>query len=262
MVKESDKENKEMRCISWNVNGLRACMKKGFSDFFSDIDADIFAIQETKMQPDQMSEDMHFDGYYEYMNSAERKGYAGTLVYTKEEPLSVSYEISGDTTKEGRVITLEYDNFYFVCAYVPNSKEELARLGYRIEWEGYLRKHLKKLNKKKPVIYTGDFNVAHEEIDLRHPSNNHHNAGFTDEEREAFGKLLKAGFTDSFRYMYPEEEKYSWWSYRFNARKNNAGWRIDYFVVSDSIKDDIKDAYIFNEIEGSDHCPIGLDIEI
>lgn len=250
-----------MKCISWNVNGLRACMKKGFADFFREIDADIFAIQETKMQVDQMSEDMHFDGYYEYMNSAERKGYSGTLVYTKKEPLSVIYEIDGDTSKEGRVITLEYDEFYFVCAYVPNSKEELLRLPYRVEWEGLLRKHIKKLNKKKPVIYTGDFNVAHEEIDLKNPNSNHHNPGFTDEERAEFSKLLETGFTDTFRYLHPDEVKYSWFSYRFHAREKGIGWRIDYFVTSKELDKKLKKAEIYNDVYGSDHCPIGLEID-
>ena len=251
-----------MKCISWNVNGLRACMKKGFADFFSDIDADIFAIQETKMQEDQLEDAMRFDGYHMYMHSAERKGYSGTLVYTKEEPLSATYDIKGDECKEGRVITLEYEKFYFVCAYVPNSKDGLLRLDFRCEWEDLLRKHLTSLNKKKPVIYTGDLNVAHEEIDLKNPSSNHHNPGFTDEEREKMTKLLASGFVDTFRYIYPEEVKYSWWSYRFHAREKGIGWRIDYFLTSETIKDKVKDAFIYDDIYGSDHCPIGLDIDI
>ena len=262
MAQKSHKGNKEMKCISWNVNGLRACMKKGFSDFFNEVNADIFAIQETKMQEDQLEDAMRFDGYHMYMHSAEKKGYSGTLVYSKEEPISVTYDIDGDTCKEGRVITLEYEKFYFVCAYVPNSKEGLLRLDFRCEWEELLRKHLVKLNKKKPVIYTGDLNVAHEEIDLKNPASNHKNPGFTDEEREKMTKLLKAGFVDTFRYLYPEVVKYSWWSYRFHAREKGIGWRIDYFITSDSIKDKIRDALIFDDIYGSDHCPIGLEIDI
>ncbi|MBQ9327435.1 MAG: exodeoxyribonuclease III [Solobacterium sp.] len=251
-----------MKLVSWNVNGLRACAKKGFPEFFEQMDADIFAIQETKMQEEQLEDALKFDGYYRYMNSAERKGYSGTLVYTKKEPLSVSYDIEGDITREGRVITLEYPEFYFVCAYVPNSKEGLLRLPYRMEWEGYLRAHLKRLDEVKPVIYTGDLNVAHEEIDIKNPSSNHKNAGFSDEEREAFRTLLDCGFTDTFRALYPDTVKYSWWSYRFNARKNNAGWRIDYFVVSNRLFDAVNDSLIYSEIEGSDHCPVALDINV
>ena len=251
-----------MKLISWNVNGLRACMKKGFADFFREQDADIFAIQETKMQPEQMEEAMKFEGRHLYMNSAERKGYSGTLVSTKEEPLSVTYEIEGDTTKEGRVITLEYPDFWFVCAYVPNSKEGLARLPYRMEWEELLKAHLKKLDAVKPVIYTGDLNVAHEEIDIRNPETNHKNAGFSDEEREKMTLLLAAGFRDTFRTLYPEEVKYSWWSYRFKARERNTGWRIDYFLVSERIMGKVTDAAIHTEVLGSDHCPVSLDISL
>lgn len=251
-----------MKLISWNVNGLRACMKKGFAEFFTEQDADIFAIQETKMQPDQMEEAMLFEGYHRYMNSAERKGYSGTLVYTKEEPLSVTYEIEGDTTKEGRVITLEYPDFWFVCAYVPNSKDGLLRLPYRCEWEDLLRAHLKKLDETKPVIYTGDLNVAHEEIDIRNPDTNHKSAGFSDEERAKMTELLAAGFSDTFREKYPDTVKYSWWSYRFNSRAKGIGWRIDYFLVSDRIMNLVNDSMIFDEVSGSDHCPVCLDIKI
>lgn len=251
-----------MKLISWNVNGLRACMKKGFAEFFKEVDADIFAIQETKMQPEQMEEAMMFEGWHRYMNSAERKGYSGTLVYTKQEPLSVSFEIEGDTTKEGRVITLEYPDFWFVCAYVPNSKEGLLRLPYRMEWEDLLRKHLMKLDETKPVIYTGDLNVAHEEIDIRNPASNHMSAGFSDEERAKMTELLNSGFSDTFRTLYPEEVKYSWWSYRFNSRAKGIGWRIDYFLVSDRIMNCVKDSAVLDEITGSDHCPVRLDIQL
>lgn len=251
-----------MKLVSWNVNGLRACMKKGFADFFREADADLFAVQETKMQPDQLEDSMRFDGYHMYMNSAERKGYSGTLVYARREPLSVQYEIEGDVTGEGRVITLEYPEFYFVCAYVPNSKDGLARLPYRMEWEEMLKVHLKKLDAVKPVIYTGDLNVAHEEIDLKNPDSNRRNAGFSDEEREKMSELLASGFTDTFRSLYPEEVKYSWWSYRFRAREKNVGWRIDYFLVSDRIMDRVEEAGIHNEISGSDHCPVSLLISL
>ena len=251
-----------MKLISWNVNGLRACMKKGFPEFFRSADADIFAIQETKMQEAQFEDAMCFEGWHRYMNSAERKGYSGTLVYTKEEPLQVLYDIEGDDTGEGRVISLEFPEFWFVCAYVPNSKEGLARLPFRMEWEECLRNHLMKLDREKPVIYTGDLNVAHEEIDIKNPAANRKNAGFSDEEREAFGRLLDCGFKDTFRTLYPDTVKYSWWSYRFNARKNNAGWRIDYFVVSDRLMENVSDSMIFDEVEGSDHCPVGLIVSI
>ena len=250
-----------MKLISWNVNGLRACMKKGFADFFTAQNADIFALQETKMQEDQLDENMMFEGYHRYMNSAERKGYSGTMVYTRKEPLSVSYEIEGDITKEGRVITLEYEDFWFVCAYVPNSKDGLARLDYRMEWEEMLLAHLNRLNQIKPVVYCGDLNVAHNEIDIKNPSSNRRNAGFTDEERNRFSILLENGYADTFRTLYPETVKYSWWSYRFKARERNAGWRIDYFVVSQRFMDRVKDAMIFDEQTGSDHCPVGLIIE-
>lgn len=250
-----------MKLISWNVNGLRACMKKGFADFFTAQNADIFALQETKMQEDQLDESMMFEGYHRYMNSAERKGYSGTMVYTRKEPLSVSYEIEGDITKEGRVITLEYEDFWFVCAYVPNSKDGLARLDYRMEWEEMLLAHLNRLDQSKPVVYCGDLNVAHNEIDIKNPSSNRRNAGFTDEERNRFSILLENGYADTFRTLYPETVKYSWWSYRFKARERNAGWRIDYFVVSQRFMDRVKDAMIFDEQTGSDHCPVGLIIE-
>ena len=250
-----------MKLISWNVNGLRACMKKGFADFFTAQNADIFALQETKMQEDQLDENMMFEGYHRYMNSAERKGYSGTMVYTRKEPLSVSYEIEGDLTKEGRVITLEYEDFWFVCAYVPNSKDGLARLDYRMEWEEMLLAHLNRLNQSKPVVYCGDLNVAHNEIDIKNPSSNRRNAGFTDEERNRFSILLENGYADTFRTLYPETVKYSWWSYRFKARERNAGWRIDYFVVSQRFMNRVKDAMIFDEQTGSDHCPVGLIIE-
>ena len=250
-----------MKLISWNVNGLRACMKKGFAEFFTAQNADIFALQETKMQEDQLDESMMFEGYHRYMNSAERKGYSGTMVYTRKEPLSVSYEIEGDITKEGRVITLEYEDFWFVCAYVPNSKDGLARLDYRMEWEEMLLAHLNRLNQSKPVVYCGDLNVAHNEIDIKNPSSNRRNAGFTDEERNRFSILLENGYSDTFRTLYPETVKYSWWSYRFKARERNAGWRIDYFVVSQRFMDRVKDAMIFDEQTGSDHCPVGLIIE-
>ena len=250
-----------MKLSSWNVNGLRACMKKGFADFFTVQNADIFALQETKMQEDQLDESMMFEGYHRYMNSAERKGYSGTMVYTRKEPLSVSHEIEGDITKEGRVITLEYEDFWFVCAYVPNSKDGLARLDYRMEWEEMLLAHLNRLNQSKPVVYCGDLNVAHNEIDIKNPSSNRRNAGFTDEERNRFSILLENGYADTFRTLYPETVKYSWWSYRFKARERNAGWRIDYFVVSQRFMDRVKDAMIFDEQTGSDHCPVGLIIE-
>ena len=218
---------------------------------------DIMAFQETKMQEEQFT--FNFDGYLRYMNCAEKKGYSGTMVLTKKKPLSVSYDIKGkDHPKEGRVITLEYEDFYFVCAYVPNSKDGLLRIDYRMHWEDDLRKHLMALDKKKPVIYTGDLNVAHEEIDLKNPDDNHMSAGFSDQERDKFTKLLASGFTDTFRELYPQKVKYSWWSYRTQARQRNAGWRIDYFVVSNRLMKKVKDSIIYDEIEGSDHCPVGL----
>jgi exodeoxyribonuclease-3 len=251
-----------MKLISWNVNGIRACAKKGFDESFAALDADIFAIQESKMQEGQHVLDL--PGYHQYWNYAVKKGYSGTAVFTKQEPVSVSYGIGIEKhDQEGRVITLDMDTFYFVCVYVPNSQNELQRLDYRMEWEDDFRAYLVEKAKEKPVIMCGDLNVAHQEIDLKNPSTNHHNAGFTDEERGKFGELLEAGFTDTFRYKYPDvTDVYSWWSYRFNSRERNTGWRIDYFVVSDALNDKIVDAKIHNEIYGSDHCPIELDIDL
>ncbi len=253
-----------MKLISWNVNGLRAVINKGFQDFFKEINADVFCIQETKMQKDQIDEGIGniFDGYYAYWNSAEKKGYSGTAIFTRKEPMSVHYGIGIDEhDKEGRVITLEFEDFYLVNCYTPNSKRELERLDYRMIWEDAFRAYLLKLDKVKPVILCGDLNVAHQEIDLKNPKTNHRNAGFTDEERGKMTELLSAGFTDSFRYLYPNKENcYSWWSYMFHAREKNAGWRIDYFIVSKSIEGKIKESYIFSEIMGSDHCPVGLEI--
>lgn len=250
-----------MKLLNWNVNGLRAILGKGnLQEFIEKENPDIISFEETKMQPEQLT--YNFEGYHLYMNSAERKGYSGTLVLTKEEPLSVEYDFEGeDHPKEGRVITLEYPDYYYVCAYVPNSKDGLLRLDYRMHWEDDLRKHLMKLDKKKPVIYTGDLNVAHEEIDLKNPDTNHFNAGFSDEERQAFTKLLDCGFKDTFRSLYPEEVKYSWWSYRMKARERGVGWRIDYYVVSDRIMDKVKDSIIYDDVFGSDHCPVGLIVE-
>ena len=251
-----------MKCISWNVNGIRACINKGFNDFFEVIDADIFCIQETKCQPDQI--DLQFEGYTTYLNSAEKKGYSGTAILTKHKPLQVAYGIGiEEHDKEGRVITLEFENFYMVNIYTPNSKRELERLGYRQIWEDEIRKYLLELDSKKPVIMCGDLNVAHEEIDLKNPKTNRGNAGFTDEERAKMTELLQAGFTDTFRHKYPDKtDAYTWWSYMGKAREKNVGWRIDYFIVSDSIKEKIKDAKIYPEVLGSDHCPIELEIEI
>ena len=249
-----------MKLISWNVNGLRALMSKGnLIPFIEAERPDIMAFQETKMQEEQMN--FNFDGYFRYMNSAERKGYSGTMVITKTKPLKVTYGIKEkDDPKEGRVITLEYPDFYFVTAYVPNAKDGLKRIDYRMQFEDDLRKHLLKLDKKKPVIYTGDLNVAHNEIDLKNPDENHFSPGFSDEERGKFSELLDSGFADTFREIYPEEVKYSWWSYRTRARERNVGWRIDYFVVSKRFMKNVKDALIYDQIEGSDHCPIGLII--
>ena len=251
-----------MKLISWNVNGLRAVINKGFMDFFKKADADIFCVQETKMQEGQL--ELILDGYYQYWNSAEKKGYSGTAIFTKEKPLNVSYGLGREEhDKEGRIITLEFENFYFVDCYTPNSKRELERLDYRMVWEDEVRKYLKKLDEVKPVIYCGDLNVAHEEIDLKNPKTNRRNAGFTDEERNKMTELLSAGFTDSFRYLYPEKEnRYSWWSYMGHAREKNVGWRIDYFIVSNSIQEKIKDSIIHSDVMGSDHCPIELQIEI
>ena len=250
-----------MKLISWNVNGLRACITKGFSLFFKSIDADIFCIQETKMQEEQAKE-IEYEGYYKYMNSAEKKGYSGTAIFTKIMPINVSYGIGiEEHDKEGRVITLEFDKFFLVNCYTPNSKRELERLAYRKIWEDEFRNYLIKLDKVKPVILCGDLNVAHKEIDLKNPFTNHHNAGFTDEEREKMTKLLESNFTDTFRYLYPDKkDAYSWWSYMLKSRERNIGWRIDYFIVSNSIRDEIKDAIIHSEVLGSDHCPIELDI--
>ena len=255
-----------MKLVSWNVNGLRAVINKGFVEFFKEIDADIFCIQETKMQEDQIDDNIKeiFKGYNTYWNSAEKKGYSGTAIMTKDKPLNVEYGIGiEEHDKEGRVITLEFDKFYMVNCYTPNSKRELERLDYRMVWEDAFRNYLIELNKKKPVIVCGDLNVAHKEIDLKNPKTNRRNAGFTDEEREKMTELLNAGFTDTFRYLYPDKtDMYTWWSYMFKAREKNAGWRIDYFIVSDSIKDKIKESYIYSEIMGSDHCPVGLDIDV
>lgn len=250
-----------MKFISWNVNGFRACLTKGFEEFFNEQNADFFCIQETKMQPDQA--DFKPEGYYQYWYSAEKKGYSGTAVFTKYEPISVWYGLDIDKhDHEGRAITLEYDNFYLLCVYTPNSKRELARLDYRMEWEDDLREYIKSLDTTKPVIYCGDLNVAHEEIDLKNPKTNHQNAGFSDEERGKFTELLNSGFKDTFRTLYPEKVQYSWWSYMFQARAKNSGWRIDYFVVSDRIMPKVKDSFIFTEVMGSDHCPVGIEIEL
>ena len=274
-----------MKFISWNVNGIRACVKKGFLDFFNEADADIFCIQESKMQKGQL--DLELPGYHQYWNYAVKKGYSGTGIFTKEEPISVSYGLGiEEHDQEGRVITLEFKDYYFITVYTPNSQSELARLSYRMKWEEDFLAYLKKLEetkpvifcgdlkesqpsltqeakpKKKPIIICGDFNVAATELDLKNPKNNVKNAGFTPEEREKFKTLLDSGFTDSYRYLHPDTEKYSWWSYRFKARERNAGWRIDYFLTSDSIKDKIKDAEILTDVMGSDHCPIELDIDI
>ena len=262
MAERSNRKNRALKCINWNVNGLRAIAGKGFADFFQKEKADIFALEEIKMSADQLSAELQFPGYYRYINAAERKGYSGTMIYTREEPLQVLYDIDGDTTKEGRVISLEFPEYWFVAAYVPNAKEGLIRLPFRMEWEDNLRAHLKRLDEKKPVIYTGDLNVAHAEIDLRNPASNHHNAGFSDEERGKFSQLLAAGFKDTYRVLYPEKVEYSWWSYRFHARSKNIGWRIDYFVVSDRLMEDVEDSMIYTQVEGSDHCPIGLRVRL
>lgn len=251
-----------MKLISWNVNGIRACVNKGFKEFFIKENADIFCIQETKCQEGQI--ELEFEGYKSYWNSAEKKGYSGTAIFTKKEPISISYGIGiEEHDHEGRVITLEFDNFYMVNIYTPNSKRELERLNYRCIWEDEIKNYLLELNKIKPVVMCGDLNVAHKEIDLKNPKINRHNAGFTDEEREKMTELLESGFIDSFRYLYPEKlDQYTWWSYMGKAREKNIGWRIDYFIVSDSIKNKIKQASIYPEVFGSDHCPVGLEIEI
>lgn len=250
-----------MKFVSWNVNGLRACLTKGFQDFFKEADADFFCIQETKMQENQ--KDFSFDGYYEYWNDADKKGYSGTLIYTKYQPLNVFYGLPDDSyNDEGRIITLEYKDFYLINTYVPNSKRELLRLDYRQEYEDKVREYYNHLKKKKSVILCGDLNVAHQEIDLKNPKSNTRNAGFTIEERTKFQELLDSGFIDTFRYLYPDVIKYSWWSYMFQARMKNAGWRIDYFVVSDDIKNRIQEAEILTEVLGSDHCPVTLELTI
>lgn len=250
-----------MKFVSWNVNGIRACVQKGFLDFFKEADADIFCIQETKMQEGQLT--LELDGYHQYWNSAVKKGYSGTAIFTKKEPVSVSYGIGiEEHDQEGRVITLEFEDFYFITVYTPNSQSELKRLDYRMKWESDFLSYLKKLEVRKPVVFCGDLNVAHTEIDLKNPKTNRKNAGFTDEERQKFTELLEAGFIDTFRYFYPDKEGiYSWWSYRFKAREKNAGWRIDYFCVSEGLKDRLKGAKILTDVYGSDHCPVILEME-
>ena len=249
-----------MKFVSWNVNGLRAAIGKGFMESFEKLDADIFCLQETKLSEGQL--DIELKGYHQYWNYAEKKGYSGTAVFTKKEPLNVTYGIGiPEHDKEGRVITLEFEDFYFITVYVPNSQRELTRLAYRQEWEEAFLSYILKLEEKKPVIYCGDLNVAHKEIDLKNPSSNHHNAGFTDEERECFSKVLESGYIDTFRYFYPDRKDiYSWWSYMFHARENNAGWRIDYFVASKKLEGRLKGADIHCDIMGSDHCPVELEI--
>ena len=251
-----------MKLISWNVNGIRAAIKKGFLDYFNEQNADIFCLQETNLSAGQL--DLELKGYYQYWNYAEKKGYSGTAIFTKQEPLSVSYGLGiEEHDKEGRVITLEFEKFYMVTVYTPNSKDELLRLDYRMIWEDEFRKYLKNLEKKKPVVVCGDLNVAHKEIDLKNPKTNRRNAGFTDEERGKFTELLDSGFIDTFRYFYPNlEQVYSWWSYRGRARENNAGWRIDYFVVSKGLEKNLVDAEIHTQIEGSDHCPVVLFLDL
>ena len=247
-----------MKFISWNVNGLRACLKKGFLDFCLAEDADVYCLQETKLQPGQAEVDL--PGYHQFWNSADKKGYSGTAIFTKEEPLSVTYDFGEDLHRhEGRVITAEYPDFYLVCCYTPNAQDGLKRIGYRMQWEDDFRAYLLALDEKKPVVLCGDLNVAHEEIDLKNPGPNRGNAGFSDEEREKMTQLLSSGFVDTFRALYPDKTgAYSWWSYRFNARANNAGWRIDYFIVSQRLRDRIAAADIYSEIPGSDHCPVAL----
>ena len=251
-----------MKCISWNVNGLRACLTKGFQEYFDAADADFFCLQETKLQEGQVS--LPLPGYHQFWNYAQKKGYSGTAIFAKEAPLSVTYGLGvEELDTEGRLITLEYPDFYLVTCYTPNAQQGLARIDHRLKWDDAFRAYLLRLDEKKPVIACGDLNVAHQEIDLKNPASNRGNAGFSDEERESFGKLLSAGFTDTFRYRNPEATGvYSWWSYRFNARKNNAGWRIDYFLVSDRIAEKVTDTPIYGEVLGSDHCPVGLEVEI
>lgn len=251
-----------MKAVSWNVNGLRACVGKNFSEVFQSMNADFFCIQETKLQEGQI--DLSFPGYRSYWNYAEKKGYSGTCIFAKEEPLSVTYGLGiPEHDTEGRVITLEYPEYYMITMYTPNSKPDLARLSYRMIWEDEVRKYLSGLKEKKPVILCGDLNVAHEEIDLKNPATNHMSAGFTDEERQKMTELLSAGFTDSYRYLYPDaKDTYSWWSYRFHAREKNIGWRIDYFLLSDDLRDKLTDAKIHDAVPGSDHCPIEVDINL
>ena len=251
-----------MKLISWNVNGIRACVGKGFMDYFKEVDADIFCIQESKMQEGQL--EMEMPGDHQYWNYAEKKGYSGTAIFTKEKPMSVQNGIGVEEhDHEGRVITLEFEHFYMVTVYTPNSQNELARLSYRMTWEDAFLEYLKRLEESKPVIVCGDMNVAHKEIDLKNPKTNRKNAGFTDDEREKFSQLLENGFIDTYRYFYPDVEgMYSWWSYRFKAREKNAGWRIDYFLVSESLKDKLEDAKIHTEVQGSDHCPVELLIKM
>ena len=250
-----------MKLISWNVNGIRACVGKNFMEFFNEVDADIFCLQETKLQENQI--DLQLEGYYQYWNYAKKKGYSGTSIFTQKEPLNVIYGMGiEEHDQEGRLITLEFEDFYMVTVYTPNSQSELKRLNYRMKWEDDFKKYLKELDKKKPVVVCGDLNVAHKEIDLKNPKTNRKNAGFTDEERNKFTELLNAGFIDTFRYFYPTEENiYSWWSYRFKAREKNAGWRIDYFCVSEKMKDRLESAKIHTEVLGSDHCPVELIIK-
>ena len=250
-----------MKFISWNVNGFRSCLGKGFADFFAQADADFFCLQETKMQPGQA--EFTPEGYFQYWYSAEKKGYSGTAVFAKREPLSVSYGLGiPEHDTEGRAITLEYEDFYLVCVYTPNAQRELARLDYRMAWEDALREYLCALDAKKPVIYCGDLNVAHMEIDLKNPKTNHFSAGFSDEEREKFTRLLNSGFADTFRTLYPDKVQYSWWSYMYHAREKNVGWRIDYFVVSSRLMPKVKDSYLLNDVMGSDHCPAGLELDL
>ena len=250
-----------MKLISWNVNGFRACLGKGFEEFFNSVDADIFCIQETKMQPGQA--ELEAAGYHQYWYSAEKKGYSGTAVFTKKEPLSVKYGLGiEEHDKEGRIITLEFEEFYLLCVYTPNSQKELARLSYRMQWEDALRAYIKELDSIKPIVYCGDLNVAHNECDLKNPKTNHFSAGFSDEERGKFTELLESGFNDTFRTLYPEKIQYSWWSYMYHAREKNVGWRIDYFVVSERLMPKVKDSFILTEIMGSAHCPVGIELEL
>ena len=250
-----------MKLISWNVNGFRSCLEKGFAEFFNTQNADFFCIQETKMQKGQA--EFAPEGYLQYWNSAEKKGYSGTAIFTKHQPLSVQYGIGiPEHDTEGRAITLEYEKFYLLCVYTPNAQRELARLDYRMAWEDALRDYIKRLDASKPVIYCGDLNVAHQEIDLKNPKTNHFSAGFSDQEREKFTQLLDSGFTDTFRALYPDRILYSWWSYMYHAREKNAGWRIDYFVISQRLKEHLQDSFILTDVMGSDHCPVGIEIQI